>query len=402
MITIILLILLHLIVQKVNRDSYGINDTETDTDTDTDCNTNAAATFLSSKTPLLAELLLINQQIKSNGVDPNSLVDVLSTTTTVSLSSPTSSSTCGTLFPVSSSLQQQQQQEQKKQQPMMMMPSLSSLSLLSGVSILTSCCCGLFAAVYGLSGVVGVMLTQYEWVQTWRYIWPLFIGLYFWYDAYLLLLASSSLSSSSSMLSPQQQITITNTDASPDTATNTAATTRTSTAFHSKTNGITSTTTITTTTVHPNTLVVVFLKAIVGIGLVVGGLADAVLPIWVTGPNLVTHSGMGPDCAVLLLGICLGEDVVQVLYNLGNNNSNNDNNNNDNDNDNGNDNGIVNNTQRKIMNVIALSPTYSSMASMAMSSSSSLLLLLLLRITLWTELYKLGESSFDEIMSFFQ
>merc|ERR1712238_648209 len=112
----------------------------------------------------------------------------------------------------------------------------------------------------------------------------------------------------------------------------------------------------------------------------------------------------GPDCAVLLLGICLGEDVVQVLYNLGNSDNTNNNNNNtttnddsdddnNDDNNNNNDNGIVNNNQRKIMNVFTLSPSYTSMPS-------SLLLLVLLRITLWTELYKLGESSFDEIISF--
>jgi len=56
MITIILLILLHLIVQKVNRDSYGINDTETDTDTDTDTDT-VAATATTTATILLLLLL---------------------------------------------------------------------------------------------------------------------------------------------------------------------------------------------------------------------------------------------------------------------------------------------------------------------------------------------------------
>jgi len=42
------------------------------------------------------------------------------------------------------------------------------------------------------------------------------------------------------------------------------------------------------------------LPALAGAGLVVGGLADAFLPVYVTGPNLVTAAGLGPDCAAFL------------------------------------------------------------------------------------------------------
>mmetsp|Transcript_979 Transcript_979/g.2297 ORF Transcript_979/g.2297 Transcript_979/m.2297 type:complete len:281 (+) Transcript_979:72-914(+) len=47
-----------------------------------------------------------------------------------------------------------------------------------------------------------------------------------------------------------------------------------------------------------------------GLGLVVGGAADALLPVYVTGPNLVTAAGLAPDCALILIFVqltCLAE-----------------------------------------------------------------------------------------------
>lgn len=42
-----------------------------------------------------------------------------------------------------------------------------------------------------------------------------------------------------------------------------------------------------------------------GTALILGGAADAWLPVYVTGPNLVTAAGLGPDAAAYLLGVTL-------------------------------------------------------------------------------------------------
>ena len=52
------------------------------------------------------------------------------------------------------------------------------------------------------------------------------------------------------------------------------------------------------------------LAVFAGLGLVVGGAADALLPVYVTGPNLVTAAGLAPDCALILILVqltCLAE-----------------------------------------------------------------------------------------------
>ena len=52
------------------------------------------------------------------------------------------------------------------------------------------------------------------------------------------------------------------------------------------------------------------LAVFAGLGLVVGGAADALLPVYVTGPNLLTAAGLAPDCALILILVqltCLAE-----------------------------------------------------------------------------------------------
>ena len=52
------------------------------------------------------------------------------------------------------------------------------------------------------------------------------------------------------------------------------------------------------------------LAVFAGLGLVVGGAADALLPVYVTGPNLLIAAGLAPDCALILILVqftCLAE-----------------------------------------------------------------------------------------------
>jgi hypothetical protein len=90
------------------------------------------------------------------------------------------------------------------------------------------------------------------------------------------------------------------------------------------------------------------LTAIVGgVGLLVGGAYDAFMPVWMTGPNIISNAGISQDSAVLLILLSAAAFVAE-------------------------DNSKANNKN----------PTR-----------------MLLQMTLLAELYKLGESSIDELLS---
>jgi hypothetical protein len=90
------------------------------------------------------------------------------------------------------------------------------------------------------------------------------------------------------------------------------------------------------------------LTAIVGgVGLLVGGAYDAFMPVWMTGPNIVSQAGISQDSAVLLILLSAAAFVAE-------------------------DNSKASNSN----------PTR-----------------MLLQMMLLAELYKLGESSIDELLS---
>jgi hypothetical protein len=313
--------------------------------------TNAADIFMSSKTPLLAEtLLLVNQKYKNDKSSSTSYNDI--SQSSISTSSSSIASIASTVA------------EAEAESPL--------LSLLSEI-IITS------LASYSLYGLLGNLLTQYEWVQTWRYSWPLFIGIYYCFDGAAATLLSSPISVSRilsrivSSLSPlqqqqqqqQQQQIEEREEEEEDIITNNTGTT-------------TTTTTITD-------LLLQVLKIACGIGLFVGGFADAFLPVWMTGPNFITNAGLAPDCAILLLLLNIIEVGVSYYGNII------DINDTSSSSSSSSSSGKISQQQQQIMSIIPTSAT--------LSSTPTSLPLLLLRITLWAELYKLGESSIDEIIS---
>ena len=144
-------------------------------------------------------------------------------------------------------------------------------------------------ATTGLVSSYNNLLIDYEWMQTWRYTWPL-VGLFFVYEVYtsfaqdfnLLPSASSSSSSSIEMNIKgnnninQGNIEIENFNAMEDLARET----------------------ISLQCDRP--IWFRLLAMIAGASLVIGGAADAFLPVYVTGPNLITTAGLAPDAAAFL------------------------------------------------------------------------------------------------------
>lgn len=214
-------------------------------------------------------------------------------------------------------------------------------------------------ATCSLVGIMGDILSNYEWVQNLRYFWPLSIGAYYgllWNQAY----NEKGVSLQTAVRREfGPSVAFTPTAASGD---------------------------------APGTLLLQLGYVFGGFGLFFGGLADAVLPVWMTGPNWITNAGLAPDCAVLLLVLSVGEE-----YNLFGNKNNN------NDGDGGEGIAVKNvpDDKRGKNN-----PRSGDGESLLVASSSSrtdvndamaVMTPLLLRITLWAELYKLGESSLEEV-----
>lgn len=143
-----------------------------------------------------------------------------------------------------------------------------------------------------LSIGMGEMLTKYEFFQDWRYLWPLIGVLYMW-------------------------------------------------------DGISSSQGARPLFIGNSSRWMQYTAVAAGLGLVIGGAYDAFMPVWMTGPNIVTNAGIGQDSAMVLLLLSAGSFVQPSSFREYN-------------------------------------PTR-----------------LLLEITLLAELYKLGESSIDELLSNF-
>ena len=190
-------------------------------------------------------------------------------------------------------------------------------------------------STFALVGILGDLLSNYEWVQTLRYLWPLSLGVY-----YGLLLNQANDRDALLRRKTMEEF-------GPSSAYS-PSTTRDDDEIKD--------------------LLLQVGYVFGGFGLFVGGLADALLPVWMTGPNLITNAGLAPDCAILLLVLTIGDQ-----YNLFRTN-------NDSKRDDG--------SKQETGNLLSSE----SVATTGMAT-------LLVRITLWAELYKLGEGSLDEVFS---
>ena len=114
-------------------------------------------------------------------------------------------------------------------------------------------------------------LSQWEWFQTWRYAWPLGLGGLFFYQGVTQGLGYNTQTESSLVFPGEPK--------------------ESSSSF-------------TRGWWYPWSI------AAAGAALMVGGAADAWLPVYVTGPNLFTAAGLGPDAAAYLLAVTLWQQTV--------------------------------------------------------------------------------------------
>jgi hypothetical protein len=300
--------------------------------------------FAANQTPLLAELLALNKNDEQ--VDSAVLASTPTMVHTTTVPTTTSIST------VVSSRNDDDDNDDNDSAVQMIKPWTERSSELI-VVVLATC---------ALVGILGDLLSNYEWVQDLRYFWPLSIGAYYgmlWNQAYTEK-DVSLLTAARTEFGPSVAFTPTATDAdaasaNPDSAAD-----------------------------APGSLLLQVGYVFGGFGLFFGGLADAVLPVWMTGPNWITNAGLAPDCAVLLLVLSVGEE-----YNIFGPNNNKNCNKNDKRGKNSTGSGDVGES------LLVASSSNRPNDNDTMSEMTSMLL----RITLWAELYKLGESSLDEVFS---
>lgn len=114
---------------------------------------------------------------------------------------------------------------------------------------------------YAMTSGIEQLLIQFEWFQTWRYLWPL-LGALFAIES---VLPGKSSSGGEIHVLPFRN----------------------------------------------DNLLWRLSAAIGGIGLIVGGAYDAFMPIWETGPNVLTSAGIGQDSAMILLLISIYATVAR-------------------------------------------------------------------------------------------
>ena len=118
-------------------------------------------------------------------------------------------------------------------------------------------------AVVGCSTLLTQALCAWEWMQTWRYCWPLALGGWYAYQGWMQHTQSANQLDTTAAAAywPMDETAV------------------------------------------PRWIP--WSMIVAGIGLVVGGAADALLPAYVTGPNLFTAAGLGPDSAAYLFVVTL-------------------------------------------------------------------------------------------------
>ena len=95
---------------------------------------------------------------------------------------------------------------------------------------------GLLSGTYVVSCVLADLLNNFEWFQNWRYFWPFGIGVLYVVDGF---------QDALKLFGPKQRVA----------------------------------------------------SVVLGIALIIGGAYDAFMPVWMTGPNVVTAAGIGQDAA---------------------------------------------------------------------------------------------------------
>jgi hypothetical protein len=130
-------------------------------------------------------------------------------------------------------------------------------------------------ATLGMAAYWNSMFLDFEWMQAWRYTWPC-VGLLFMYEG------GSSLVQDFGLVSPPQ---------------------KTSLGVHKQVDNEISVTELASETISLQSDRPVWLRVVAilaGASLVIGGAADAFLPVYVTGPEFLTKAGLAPDAAALL------------------------------------------------------------------------------------------------------
>lgn len=194
-------------------------------------------------------------------------------------------------------------------------------------------CLLLGVATTGLAACWNALLVEFEWMQSWRYTWPC-LGLIFSYEGYnslasefipppMLLPQGQSAPTFDPPLPLRQSRKTSNDDdegmddylQAPDkgsinwglddhivASTNLVSETVSTTGLASAAIAL-----------RPLDRPPAWLRAaatLAGLGLAIGGAADALLPVYVTGPNFVTSAGLAPDAAAFL-ACCQATALVQ-------------------------------------------------------------------------------------------
>lgn len=136
------------------------------------------------------------------------------------------------------------------------------------------------AGTYVASCVLADLLVQSEWMQTWRYLWPFGLGV-----GYLAVALLGRLPSRWLDAKPQEYSSI---------------------SHSSETNH-------TLDSIVWESALGRGITTILAIGLIVGGAYDAWMPVYETGPNVLTAAGIGQDAAMGLFGWTL---LLQTLASL--------------------------------------------------------------------------------------
>jgi hypothetical protein len=118
---------------------------------------------------------------------------------------------------------------------------------------------------YAMTTGMAQLLVQFEWFQTWRYVWPFGLGALFVLEGVLPIMTVSSSS-----------IRNENADRNSTPIQHALPFRNYASWWQSA-------------------------AVICGAGLVVGGAYDAFMPVWETGPNILTSAGIGQDSAAALL-----------------------------------------------------------------------------------------------------
>lgn len=113
---------------------------------------------------------------------------------------------------------------------------VAETSILEQSKISVAVVAGLLSGTYVVSCVLADLLNNFEWFQNWRYFWPFGIGVLYVVDGF---------QDALKLFGQKQRVA----------------------------------------------------SVVLGIGLIIGGAYDAFMPVWMTGPNVVTAAGIGQDAA---------------------------------------------------------------------------------------------------------